>query len=96
MAFVINRTVLNPDFVVSELDSLDVTSLAEDVLREQVPEEVTYIVPAELMDELLDDVISELEPWIREQADAAVYAGYDYLLSNSESLSLIVDMEPVK
>ena len=96
LAFTINQTALNPDFLVSRLDTLDVSSLAEEVMREQVPEEVVSIVPAELIDGVLDDVITELEPWLREQMSAAIYTGYDYLLGRSENLSLAIDLEPVK
>ena len=96
LAFTINQTALNPDFLVSRLDTLDVSSLAEEVMREQVPEEVVSIVPAELIDGVLDDVITELEPWLREQMSAVIYTGYDYLLGRSENLSLVIDLEPVK
>jgi len=90
VAFAANRTFLNPDFVISQLDRLDVPSLAEGMLIEQIPEEM------EFMAEALDDVITDLEPWIREQVSTAVYAGYDYLLGKSESLSLVIDMGPMK
>jgi hypothetical protein len=90
LVFAMNRTVLNPDFVISHLDRLDVSSLAEEMLIEQIPEEVRFVAG------YLDDVISDLEPWIREQVNTAVYAGYDYLLGKSQSLSLAIDMEPMK
>ena len=95
LGFWANRTALNPDFVITQLDRLDVPSLAGEVLREQLPLEQ---IPEEMgfMTETLDDVITDLEPWIREQVSAAIYAGYDYLLGKSESLSLVIDMEPMK
>ncbi len=96
LAFAANRTVLNPDFVTSHLDRLDVTSLSKELLREQVPPEVTSIVPPQFIEELLDDVVTDLEPWIREQAGVAVYAGYDYLLGRSEELLVVIDLEPAK
>jgi hypothetical protein len=96
LAFAANRTVLNPDFVVSQLDRLDVASLSKELLREQVPPEVTSIVPPQFIEELLDDVVTDLEPWIREQAGVAVYAGYDYLLGRSEELLVVIDLEPAK
>jgi hypothetical protein len=96
LAFTINRTVLNPDFVVSRLDTLEVVLLAEDLLVAQVPEEVMALVPAELIDEVLDDVLTDLEPWLREQLGRAVNTGYDYLLGRSQSLSLVVNVAPVK
>jgi hypothetical protein len=96
LAFTINRTVLNPDFIVSRLDTLDVSLLAAEVLKEQVPEEVMAMVSAELIDEVLDDVLTELEPWLKEQIGGVVDTVYDYLWGRSQSLSLVVDMEPVK
>ncbi len=90
LGFTANRTVLNPDFVISQLDRLDVPSLAEGMLIERIPEEMGF------MAEYLDDVVADLGPWIRDQATTAVYAGYDYLLGKSESLSLVIDMEPMK
>ncbi len=90
LGFTANRTVLNPDFVISQLDRLDVPSLVEGMLIERIPEEMGF------MAEYLDDVVADLGPWIRDQATTAVYAGYDYLLGKSESLSLVIDMEPMK
>jgi len=90
LAFTLNRTVLNPDFAISQLDRLDVPSLAGERLIERIPEEMGF------MAEYLDDMITDLEPWINEQVNAAVYAGYDYLLGRSQRLSLVIDMQPVK
>ena len=90
LGFTANRTVLNPDFVISQLDRLDVPSLAEGMLIERIPEEMGF------MAEYLDDVVADLGPWIRDQVSTAVYAGHDYLLGKSESLSLVIDMEPMK
>ncbi len=96
LAFTINRTVINPNFIVSRLDTLDASSLMAELLKEQVPEEVMAMVPMELIDEVLDDVLTELEPWLKEQIAGAVYTVYDYLWGRSRSLSLVLDVEPVK
>jgi len=88
--FTANRTFLNPDFVISHLDRLDMSSLARGMLIGQIPEEMGF------MSEHLDDMVTDLEPWMREQVENAVHAGYDYLLGRSESLSLVIDMEPMK
>jgi len=90
LAFTLNSTILNPDFVVSEVDKLDVTSLAGEIISEQIPAE------GEFMTEVIDDVIADLEPWIKEQASLAIYSGYDYLLGESESLNLVISLEPMK
>jgi hypothetical protein len=96
LVFTLDRTVLNPDFVVGELESLDVAPLAEDILRAQIPAEILSFVPAEFIDEVLTNMVVDLEPWAREQANEAVYTGYDYLLGRTDYLSLLIDFETVK
>jgi len=90
LALTLSNTILNPDFVVSELDRLDISSLAKEFISEQIPPE------GELMAEVLDDTIADLEPWIREQVNAGIYSSYDYLWGRSQSLSLVISLEPVK
>ena len=90
LTFAINRTLLNPDFVISQLDRLEVSSLVEEMLIEQIPEGM------EFMAEYVDDMVADLEPWLREQVSTIVYASYDYLLGRSESLSLVIDTGPMK
>lgn len=95
LMFMLNNTVLNPDFTIRELDKLDAYSLAEELLREQVsqlevpPEYEPYVA------EILDDTFTELEPWIKEQVSTGVYIGYDYFMGRSQHLSLTISFEPV-
>ncbi|MDD5591300.1 MAG: hypothetical protein PHY18_05165 [Dehalococcoidales bacterium] len=96
LVFTANRTVLNPAFVVSHLDRLDVTSLSRELLLEQVPPEITSIVSPQSIEGILDDVVTDLGPWLREQAGLAVYAGYDYLLGRSEKLLVVIELETAK
>lgn len=91
IAFMLNQTILNPDFIVSQVDKLDIPSLAEDMLSQQIPPE-----GEEFMGKAVSDTIADLEPWLKEQARDAAYVFYDYLEGRSQSLSLTVSLEPVK
>ena len=95
MAFAMNRTILNPEFAIAQIDRLDVPALAGELLREQVPLEE---VPGEMgfIVEAVEDTIADLEPWMKQQTNTVIYAGYDYLLGESESLNIVIDMSPVK
>lgn len=93
--FVAKHTILNPDFIISELNRLDVSALVVDMLREQIPAEELPL-EMEVMVESIEEVVADLEPWIREQVNNGVYTGYDYLLGKSENLSLVIGLEPVK
>ncbi len=92
IAFLLNQTILNPGFITSELNKLDVPLLAEELLREQIPEED---FPEEFGDVLVN-TITDLELWIQEQVSDAVYSSYDYLSGRSQILSVVIPLEPVK
>lgn len=44
----------------------------------------------------LDDVATELEPWLKEQASNAIGPIYSYILGQSQSLELRISLEPIK
>lgn len=90
LVFTLNQTILNPDLLVSQLNRLDLSLLVEEVLVEQVPEE------QEFMTEVLKDTAVELEPWIKEQAGVIIYSSYDYLTGKSQSLSVVISLEPLR
>ncbi len=89
-ALMLNNTILNPDFVTSELNRLDVSSLAGELFSVQAPPEAPYL--AEVIEETIDD----LEPWIKERISTATYSGYDYLMGRTQSLSLTISTEPAR
>jgi hypothetical protein len=95
VGFVMNRTLLSPDFAIAQVDRLDVPALAGEALRDQIPLE-EILGEMEFIVEAVDDTIADLEPWIKQQADTAIYAGYDYLLGKTESLSIVIDLAPAK
>jgi len=80
----LNVTILNPNFVTSQLDRLDVSSLAEEILAEQTPE-------AEFEIDLVN-TITKVEPLVKEQVNAAIYSVYDYLLGKIENLDLTLTL----
>ena len=85
----VNHTLLNPDFVIAELDKFDAYSIALDQLRGQLPQEEPY------MAEIVNETITELEPWVREQAPAVIRAGYAYL-KGEEGLDIVIPLEEVR
>jgi hypothetical protein len=84
LAFMTNSTVLNSDFVTTEIDKLDVSSLVEEVIIEHTPEEE--------FETALINTIAELEPTVKEQLGAAIDSVYDYLLGKRESPDLALTL----
>ena len=90
LVLMVNHTILNPDFIIAELNKLDISSLVKDLLNQQIPQDEPYIT------EIIDNTITELEPWIRDQAHDSIYSSYHYFLGKSQSLSLVISLEPLR
>jgi len=84
ITLIANQTLLNPDFIISELDKLDTQTLVEEILSEQ---ENGPDFSEEIETALLDTIV-ELEPVIKEQVYAAIDDTYDYLLGKREEPEL--------
>lgn len=82
-AFMVNRTILNPDFITSELNRLDIPSLVDDYVRIESPPE------APNLDQVTKEAITSIEPLVKEQASSAIYSVYDYLLGKTQNPDLI-------
>jgi len=93
MGYVMNQTLLNPEFAIEQVGKLDIPALAEDMVGDMVQVEglsgeLSFVGAA------IDNTIEDLGPWLDEQTDTAVYAAYDYILGRTDSLSIIVDIRP--
>ena len=83
-ALTLNSTLLDSDFVTSQLDKLDVAVLAEEFISEQEDEEAV----SEELETALVDTITELAPVIKEGIGDTIEPVYDYLQGKSESIDL--------
>ncbi|MBA7599080.1 hypothetical protein ES703_06107 [subsurface metagenome] len=95
IALTLHLSVLNPDFVAEHAERLDIASLTDEIITEQIPPEAADFM-GESLDTVLGDTIADLEPWMKEQARDGIYVFYDYIEGRSESLSLIISLETVK
>jgi len=93
LALTLRNTFLSSDFVVSLVNELDISSLASEFVGEQlledIPEEMEFLV------EHLDDIVAELEPTIKEELIAAADPILDYLLGESQSISVVISLKPI-
>ena len=85
----LNLTILNPDFAISEFDKLDAYSIITGKVRQQIPAEEPY------MAQIVDETITELEPWLRDQTNIALYGIYAYLKGDQE-LNIVIPLEQVR
>jgi hypothetical protein len=83
-AFLLNQTVLNPDFITTQMDKLDVATLVEEIISEQEGEEAF----SEELEASLVDTIADVEPLVKEGISNAIEPVYDYLTGESETIDL--------
>jgi hypothetical protein len=94
LAFLINGTLLNPDFIVAQADKLDVPALARDYLDTEISEE--WPQEAEFLKEVAYDIIADQEPWLKEQFGNTVYASYDFFLGKTDRFEINIPLDRLK
>ncbi|MEA3253724.1 MAG: hypothetical protein U9Q17_02110 [Chloroflexota bacterium] len=82
----VDATILNPEFLISEFDRLDIYSIVVDQAKSQLVEAEPH------MAQIADESLAEVEPWLREQAASAVYSGCAYLKGEKE-LDIVISLE---
>jgi len=103
MASVLRDNVLNSDFVSSVWDRLDVPTLLSGIDTSQLvkeivgdnsfdelPQNAKYLLP------YADDIIINLNPWIKEQLTTYADPIFDYLLGRTSTLNVDVSLSPLK
>ncbi|MFB0517223.1 MAG: hypothetical protein ACETWG_11565, partial [Candidatus Neomarinimicrobiota bacterium] len=83
LAFSLNRTALNPDFVTAEGDKLEIAPLASQAMSQALP--------VELSEEglgSLTETITRLEPRLKAELNTIVYSVYEYLHGERENPEL--------
>lgn len=97
LALTLRNTVFNTDFINSVVDELDMSYIVDEYvfkeLAEEIPEEIEYLV--EYFDVYLDLVVIQNRPWLKEQITQAAGPIIDYYLGVSQSLYVVISVEPV-
>ncbi|MBN2238774.1 MAG: hypothetical protein JW712_03290 [Dehalococcoidales bacterium] len=74
----VNSTVMNPDFIKSRIDSIELTELANEIVdTDSSPE-------SEEVFDIIKDIIPKVEPDLKEHLGVAVDSVYDYLLDKKD------------
>lgn len=92
-AFMLKQTILNPGFAASQVENLDLTSLARESVTQMLPTEFS---DREFVNKAIENTITDIEPWVKEKASKAIYDGYDYLLGESQSLRITISLTEFK
>lgn len=92
--FTLKSTLLDPDFVVKQVDRLEVSELVAEITRAQIGGQLP--TGTAFLEEAMFQAIEDNEPWLKEQVNSAVYAFYDFMLGESDRLSLVISLDRLK
>ena len=94
IAFLLQNTVLSPDFVVKQVDRIDVSEIADELAGNLFSEDLPG--EAQFLQEAVFDIIDDQEPWLKEQFRYVINNTYDYLLSETDTLEITINLDTVK
>lgn len=94
MAFLINSTVLNPDFMNRQIDKLDISAIANDTVKEQLTSQLPK--DNDFLNGVATTLIGQEEPLIKEQAHNAVNTAYSYFLGKQDNLKIVFSLTGIK
>ncbi len=108
--YMLNQTVLDRNFVSSELDRLDISSLMKEALTQQMGQQIGQQLSLQLSQQLgqpvpqlggrittaLDATITELDPWLKQQMRDVTNSTYDYMTGQSQSLNWKIPLSTMK
>jgi hypothetical protein len=86
ITFMVNGTVANPKFITEEVDSIDVSSIAIELMEEELEDDPD--VPDELKTALYD-TIEETEPVIKAALNETILSVGDYLRGKTDEPELV-------
>ncbi|MBN1162113.1 MAG: hypothetical protein JXA17_09220 [Dehalococcoidales bacterium] len=94
IAFMLQGTVLNYNFVSDQVDTLPIADIARDFGDELITSELTQDMP--FAKDVALNVLEREEPWIKDQLKDAMDGGYDYLLGDTETLYIVIPLSELK
>ncbi len=94
MAFLLNSTVLNAGFVNSQVDKLDMSSIAQNIINDQIKDQV----PADetFISDVSAKIVDTEEPLIKEQLHTGINSAYAYLLKENNDLNIEISFTEIK
>ena len=96
IAVTVNMTVLNPDFMVKEVEKLDISSTITDQIKKELQVQELYGFSDLIgLDQMIEDILRDTEPWFKEQTRYVVYEGIIYLKSKDD-LNITISLAPLK
>lgn len=93
-AFLLNGTVLNTGFMNSQIDKLDISSIAHDAINTQIQEELPP--NSDFINGVVLNFFDKEVPQIKTQLHNGINEAYDYFLQKTDTLSVTISLAEIK
>lgn len=94
-AYMLNKTLMDPNFTATEVDKLDIAALAGSLI--QFPDQGTQAsISSATINKAITDSIKASEPQIKSELRGAIFSAYDYFLGRKYDFSIVLSLEPIK
>ncbi len=94
IAFTLNSTLLDANFVIAEVNKIDMSALTRELtdmlIIQRLPQEVRFLKDA------IYGAVTDFAPSLKEQLKTGINSSYDYFLGKSQTLNLTISLEPLK
>lgn len=108
--YMLNQTVLDRNFVNTELEQLDIAGILKGTLTQQYGEQIGLQLSQQLTQQLgqpvpplgsritaaMDATITDLDPWLKQQMKDVTNSFSDYMTGRSQTLNLRIPLATVK
>jgi hypothetical protein len=93
-AYMLNSTILSSNFVDKQINKVNISSIARDVVKDQIADKLPS--NSDVLKEVALNVFETKEPWIKAQLTGAVDSGYNYFLGKTDTLKISVSLVELK
>lgn len=96
-AYIMNQTIMDPNFTVNELNKLDISAAVSSVISvPQTPSDAQTFIDSKALNDSITAAIKSSEPELKDELDKAVRSAYDYFLGKSDYLTIDISLAGFK
>lgn len=94
-AYMLNQTLMDPNFTAAEIDKLDIAALAGTLI--QFPDQGTQaFISSATLNKAITESVKASETQIKNELRGAIFSAYDYFLGRKNDFSVVLSLESIK
>jgi len=96
-AYMMNQTIMDPNFVNRQIDKLDIAAAVSSVISvPKTPSDAQTFIDSNTLNNSIAAAIKSSEPELKDELNKAILGAYDYFLGKSNYLTIDISLSSVK